>query len=759
MTLARSSHFSARNSEQKSGRVTNMHLKCYFATTESIIEHMSQYQKHTRNATFDWINLAPLCGLLLCLWLGKPVQAKSRFAPPALGQAQATPSEPSAGNIQQLFLLPLESTPVILQTHTADFYLDYADNHITLRLDALYRLKNPGHAPLIVMVKVTPGQGAGQAGALDDLRLLVGDQPLTLSPADNIGYTSPVQLAADGIVDLHLSYSANLDQAVLPTIAYPVGLLGKWSVDAQNGLSLRISVYPSPALSSDSWLPPTPTGWRYTQPADGQLAGLKWLYDVQLPEQPILFQVIHPARWQALQAAQQAASPGAAPENFTQLGDLYRQLYTTVPASADNGSIRERFYAQALAAYSTGLAGGGSPQDQAGLHAGLAILYRNRSLEADGSVNGQYALLMSKEANLALKGLAANDERRRELLQWQSDGLKAQLEEARNRHAWGEALQIVDQIAALPPEVGASFALSETRRVLTIQQALQFLEQDNQAAAVALAGKEVSDQALSPPAPLLTLFASWQVTTTLTPTEHRLEVVGLPLAARQTQAYTALQTLVNLWKGNETSARSGTFELADPPAANDAPMPLHLVITLPATTTGGALARIVPANPDWALLRVLLSQIGPRIEQSSFLLRQRMQISQPLDLRTAGDQWSAMATNLERQAVQLEAQSSALNAADAKGAENALRLRIQAANYRNAAQAWQNLIRNSWVATTLVAPVGLQTITRSWLATTTAPAQTLSLQAEALGVGRLVGTLVVGLFALFLLAGVLWWLL
>ncbi|MFN8495111.1 MAG: hypothetical protein U0350_46340 [Caldilineaceae bacterium] len=720
---------------------------------------MSQYQKHTRNATFDWINLAPLCGLLLWLCLGEPVYAKSRFAPPAVGQAQ-TSSEPSAGNVQQLFLLPLEATPVILQTHTADFYLDDADNHITLRMEALYRLKNPGHAPIIVMVKVTPGQSAAQTGALNDLRLLAGDQPLTLSPAENIGYTTPVQLAADGSVDLHLSYGANVDQAVLPTMAYPVGLLSKWPVDAQNGLSLRISVYPSPALNTDSWLPPTPAGWHYTQPADGQLAGLKWLYDGQLPDQPITFQIIHPTRWQALHAAQQAATPGAALENFTQLGDLYRQLYTTLPARADNASIRERFYAQALAAYSAGLAGdAGSPQEQAGVHAGLAMLYRNRSIEADGRVNGQYALLMSKEANLALKGLAADDERRRELLQWQSDGLKAQLEDARNRHNWGEALQIVDQITALPPEVGASLALSETRRVLTIQQALQFLEQANQAAAVALAGKTVSDPALLPPAPLLTLFASWQVTTTLTPTAHRLEVVGLPVAERQPQAYTALQTLVNLWKGNETSARSGTFELADPPAANDAPTPLHLLITLPATTTGGALARIVPANPDWALLRVLLSQIGPRIDQSSFLLRQRMQISQPLDLRTAGDQWSALAANLEHQAAQLEAQSSALNAADAKNAENALRLRIQAANYRNAAQAWQHLIRNSWVATTLVVPVGLQTITRSWLATTTAPAQILSLQAEALGIGQLVGTLVVVLFTLFLCAGVLWWLL
>ncbi len=132
---------------------------------------------------------------------------------------------------------------------------------------------------------------------------------------------------------------------------------------------------------------------------------------------------------------------------------------------------------------------------------------------------------------------------------------------------------------------------------------------------------------------------------------------------------------------------------------------------------------------------------------------------QTLDLRTVGDQWAAMAASLENEAAQLETQSTALNAADAGNAESALRMRIQAANYRHAAGEWRNLGRNSWVMTTLMAPAGLQTISRSWITTPTTPAQVLELQSEALNLGRLTGVLVGAVVGLFLLAGTLWWLL
>lgn len=735
--------------------ITTALVKCYFLATESIIEPMSQYQKHIRNATFYWINLAAICGSLLLLLLSGAVQAKSAIAPQPVLFYQTTPTQPGDGNVHHLLILPVESTAIILQTHIATFQLNYENDVLNLKVDALYRLKNPDHTPIIMMLKITAGTPITQTLLPEAVGLLAADQPLALSPAGALGYTTQVQIAGDSAVELHLNYAVNLDQVVLPTIVYPVNLLEQWPVDRQNGISLRIDILPAPAISPASWLPPAPTEWAYTQPADGELSGIKWLYDARFPDQPIQFQFIHPARWQELQAAQQAATPGAPVANFMHLGDLYRQLYTASPVTSDT-MTKERFYAQALAAYTAGLESAGAAQDQAALHAGLALLYRQRAMDVRADSQGEYASLMSQEANLALQGLPAADPQRQALLQWQSEGLTAQLEAARSRRNWGEALGIVDELAKLPPEIGAAMGLTETRHTLTVQQALQFLEQDNHAAAVALAGVEISDPALLPPIASRTLFASWQVTTTMTPEATRLDVMGLPLADRQVQAQTALQGLINLWKSNETSGSANTFELESNAAASG---PLHLVITLPATASGAALAHAVPQSSDWALLRVLLAQLEPHIERESQLLRQRISMTQPLDLRTAGDQWAAMAATLEREATQLEAQSAAIDPADAKNAESALRLRIQSANYRTGAQEWHNLMRNSWVAATLTAPIGLQTVSRSWMATTSTPAQQLSLQAEALGVGRFVVVLVVVLFGILLLAGTLWWLL
>lgn len=383
------------------------------------------------------------------------------------------------------------------------------------------------------------------------------------------------------------------------------------------------------------------------------------------------------------------------------LGDLYGQLYTASPVTSDT-MTKERFYAQALAAYTAGLESAGAAQIKR-LYAGLALLSLAHAMDVRADSQGEYASLMSQEANLALQGLPAADPQRQALLQWQSEGLTAQLEAARSRRNWGEALGIVDELAKLPPEIGAAMGLTETRHTLTVQQALQFLEQDNHAAAVALAGVEISDPALLPPIASRTLFASWQVTTTMTPEATRLDVMGLPLADRQVQAQTALQGLINLWKSNETSGSANTFELESNAAASG---PLHLVITLPATASGAALAHAVPQSSDWALFRVLLAQLEPHMERESQLLRQRISMTQPLDLRTAGDQWAAMAATLEREATQLEAPERGNRPCQCQDAERRCVYGF-VGHSRTGAQEWHNLMRNSWVAATLTAPIGL----------------------------------------------------
>jgi hypothetical protein len=128
-------------------------------------------------------------------------------------------------------------------------------------------------------------------------------------------------------------------------------------------------------------------------------------------------------------------------------------------------------------------------------------------------------------------------------------------------------------------------------------------------------------------------------------------------------------------------------------------------------------------------------------------------------LRAAHEQWQAMATTLERQAAQFEQESAAFTTTDTVGAENALRARIQAANYRSAAHQWNRLTRDSWVAVQLTGQTGLSATGRTWLLTaeTASPALTLVVQPSTLA--SLASVTVLALVGLFLLTTLLWWLL
>ena len=62
-----------------------------------------------------------------------------------------------------------------------------------------------------------------------------------------------------------------------------------------------------------------------------------------------------------------------------------------------------------------------------------------------------------------------------------------------------------------------------------------------------------------------------------------------------------------------------------------------------------------------------------------------------MDLREAGDRWAAKAADIERQAAELHAQ------AGSEDAKTQLLAEMRAANYRNTAEAWRNLARDSWL--------------------------------------------------------------
>lgn len=707
-----------------------------------MILFMSRYQKQTGNATCQGgqrpnRSLWPrLCVLLLGLLAGLAL-------PPQRIQAQAT-----GAHFVPLLITPLESTSVVLQMHTADFQLVDSNGALSLAVDARYRLKNGSvEQPVTVLLRIAPMNNAASGLPVAGLALQADSQPLGLFPTDSGTYTAQVQIGADARTDLQLTYTVDLQQQQLPLFEYVVVGLQRWP----GAPSLRVAISMPATIPQASWLRVGPAGWHFDA-ENVERIGAKWLYDAQQPDAPFVLQFIHPTRWAQIEQLTSSIQNSTAVADFLQLGNLYQQLIAAAQSETTSGAVRERFYAQALAAYTTGierLSTTATPSELAALYTGLATLYRSQIAQgADGFL---YAAPLVEATQAALDRLPAEDGQRRELTQWLADGLQVLLTNAQQRQDWQGALRLSDQLAALPSDVVDSITLAKTKRVVLIQQALQLLEQDNRSAAVELAGDEIRDSSLLPPPSANALFQRWEVTVTVSPQQQQVEIMGEPMADRGPEAAAAFTALTSLWQAipdrvlrAETSTTDGSARL-------------RVVLQAPTTANFAELVSVIPPQADWALLRTLLQQLPPVIREDRSWLNQQWTITQLLDLRAAGEQWQAMAATLEREAAQVEQASAAFTTTDAVGAENVLRARIQAANYRSAAQQWHTLNRNSWIAVQLTGQTGVQA--RTWLLNAETPAQEMSLIAQPSSLASVTIVMLLAGIGLLLLTALLWWLL
>jgi hypothetical protein len=526
-----------------------------------------------------------------------------------------------------------------------------------------------------------------------------------------------------------------------------------------------MDIRPDSSMLPASWLHVEPEDWAYAPPGVSPDPALQWLYDGGPPD-AIVFQAIHPTVWQQIQAAEQAVVPNAGPAVFAQLGDLYAGL-AQAAVSEGNAAAAERFYAQAVASYSDGIRQGemvgAQVQEVAGLHAGLAALYRTRVVAADGASSPIYSELMTAESSTALQSLAADDARRAELERWQAEGLRLLLTDARRRGDVGVALALIDRLTSSAAGAGAAEFLAEERKALIVQQALELLERNDRPAALALAGDAIADPALQPPDDLRSLFTSWAATAAMSEAGITLDIDVVPHPDRVAAAHMALQEIIKRWQEDAATRATGAEleektapESTSEPATEPSEPVLHMRLRLPAGTTGVQLAGALPGTADWVLLRSLLSQLGPKIDSTSNGMRQQVHVSQPVDLRSAGQQWAAMAQNLANQADVLEAQASSTAQGEAAMMDASLQARIRAANYRHAAEVWRNLARDSFVELSLAASGSLGNNTRTWLVTADSPPQMLDVQVESLNSGR-VALAVGGLgLLLFVLASLLW---
>lgn len=672
-------------------------------------------------------------------------------------------AQETSGTSPQLYLIPQSAANnnIVLEAHIANLRLFDDPNAPGVSLDGTYRLRNPASQAATVPLRLYPG-GDQSLGAPQGVSLTQGDQVIGLMPDGNGGYTGEVSIPASSSITLRLRYQSSLGSAPLATFRYAPAILNQWS----GNVSLRVEVRVPAGIPPESWLLTAPDSWRYTYTAEAGVLGLHWLYDFTIPDTPMRIQFVTPRVWAELQSAESAAQGDAPVATFVQLGGRYRELM----AAATGDAVRSRFYAQAVAAYSAGLASRGvllaPPTERAGLHIGLADLYRRRIVDVPIADQPQYSELMAAETAAALALLPEDDARRAELIHWRADGLQVLLTQARNRRDWPAALALIEAMAALPGAPVATELIDEQRRFVLVQQALQLMEQGNREAALAVAGNHLDADALTPSAQALSLFTGWQISVTVTPELVRLRADAATTHDRAATAHAALDDVVRSW---QQGAAQGTatqqqyrFTLHAPVSQTAQTTVIGLEMEFPPQATGVLPARMLPPRPDYALLQTLLMQLAPTEDRRRGLFFEQLTMRQPMNLSAAATQWQTVAAGLESQADSFEAAGSAVNASDPAGAAAALQSRVQAVTYRAAAAEWRALVRQSRLLYQFSADEPAfarltgDTPSRAWTVTVAAPAQTFVFQTQVLSLSRVLVAGLLGLVALLGISGLLW---
>jgi len=683
------------------------------------------------------------------------------IAAPSIVQQQQQKFSPS---LDVPFVLPLEATSVTLLTHSADFTFDLPDPStaapsFTLHFEGTYRFDNSGAEPVTLILKVTEPSTIALSA---ELALFADDIPLNLFQTEGVGYTAQLQLAADTRTAVTLRYVIRNLETPLPLLSYAPSVLTAWP----GAPSIRVSITVPTSSGPNSWLRVAPDGWHYTQSSRSDLLGIKWLYDAQIPAGPFVFELIHPSQWQQLQ--QLTADAQNDPALYRQLGASYRVLLDAVPTLVAYDVVRTRFYSQALAAYTTGIdhmvAAGRTGGELGELYAALASLYRTQVADQHGDTNIAYSQAMVNAAQNALTYLPPDESRRSELTQWVVDGLQLSLADAQANNAWPEALALVEQLAALPPELVDHAMLEQTKRSITVRQALELLEAENRQAALTLAGTELTDEALLPAQELQPLFSSWAISATVTPSTIELIVEPLAWPAHREEALAAFETLVASFQRAADSAitlewlPAAVLSADADRQAYSSPLG-RLLLRAPTDGTFASLTTAMPSSPQWVFFYTLLRQLQPTVEQNAAWVNRKTTMRLSLDLQNAASVWQGAAITLEQQAVRLEETAAARNTRDSGEAETALRERIRATNYRTAAQQWRKLVNTSTVQLSLRLPAGLQSAQRAWLITPETPSVMAELANSGSYLSAFISVIAIGLGLLLLISGVLWWLL
>ncbi len=707
---------------------------------------ITSYQECPKIATF-------LCRFLLCIFCCGIFLAGGRdlllAAPLAENRLPERILQSESAVASHLLLQPALETSLVLLTHTLDVRVATADGRsLTLQIEASYRLHNEEEEAITATLLVAQPADAAAAGRglPRNIAVTLDGQPLALQSAgQTVGQSVQAEFEADARRRLTLRYDLPLAAEQTFDFHYPISELLTWPSEISGWrVTIDFADMDQWLAPSDSWLQISPRGWKM------RASQLEWLREERPPTTDVHFQALHPQWIQAIRAAQNTIRAQNDLESMQRLGDLYAQLHQ---APALRAASRDRFYEQALAAYSQALQLGEERVRPDTLLAAvryrMAALYRRRAIAADGAVDSVYVALMVAEAEKALPATAQGPTRV-ELQSWVAQGLQHQLRTARLQENWPQALLLTERLARLPADIVDPATLEAERRALILHEVLQQLQEGNEEAAVSLVGEEILTGEALPQPEYQTLFANWQITVTVSRNDMSVSALARPIFQRRVDGENALNSLLNSWSVSGAANTALTVEEGG------------FLIRLDGLDAGKRrlLAQNTPQQADWALLRSVLLTTEQETQQETQLLWQRTTQAIDVDFRSVADQWHSMAASLEREAAAAEdatASATASNRAEAAALE--IRQSLRAAQHRLEAGRWRRLVSDSTVQVEIGESPDEASPQRVWLLSLTDPPQRLTNHFESISAVRLWLAIVLAVVLSSLFAGLLWLLL
>lgn len=707
---------------------------------------MTSYQECSKIATFPYRFL--LCIFCCAIFLsgGRDILLA---APPVENRIPERLLQSESAIASHLLLQPALESSLALLTHTLDVRVATRDGRsLTLQIEAAYRLHNEEDEAITATLLVAQPRDAAAAGRPlpRNITVTLDGQQLALQPAgQSVGQSVQAEFDADARRRLTLRYDLPLAATQTFDFHYPISELLPWPSDISGWrVTIDFADMEQWLAPSDSWLQISPRGWKM------RANKLEWLREERTPTTNVLFQALHPQRIQEIRAAQDAIRTRNDVESQQWLGALYAQLHQAPTLGA---AARERFYEQALAAYTQALrlAEERVRPDTvlAAVRYQLAALYRRRAISPNGSVDSVYVALMVAEAEKALPAMPQGPTRL-ELQNWMAQGLQQQLRAARLQENWPQALLLTERLARLPADVVDPATLEAERRALILHEVLQQLQEGNEEAAVSLVGEEILTGETLPRPEYRALFANWQITVTLSQNDVSISALALPIFQRRVDSESALNSLLNSWSVSGVTDVALTEEEG------------AFLIQLDRLDAGKRrlLAQNTPQQQDWALLRSVILAAEQEIKQETRLLWQRTSQTIDVDFRPVGDQWHSMAASLDREAAaatDAAAPAAASNRAEVAALE--IRQSLRAAQHQLEAARWRRLVSDSTVQIVMGESPDAASPQRVWLLSPTDAPQQLTNHIESISAVRLWLAVALALILSSLFAGLLWLLL